>query len=112
MKRKENKEWKEKSMMKHEEVGNIEKIVFVIFGIFLKQNKKERNSWLLTTNGSTNHANLLVIVILHVSLTITSSWFKRFQSMTHAILSHQNSTQQVQATLKPSKLNKSKNGVK
>jgi len=36
MKRKENKEWKEKSTVKHEEVGNIEKIVFVIFGIFLK----------------------------------------------------------------------------
>jgi len=53
MKRKENKEWKEKSTVKHEEVGNIEKIVFVIFGIFLKQSEKE-NSWLLTTNDSTN----------------------------------------------------------
>jgi len=28
--------------MKHKEVGNIEKMVFVIFDIFLKQNKKER----------------------------------------------------------------------
>ena len=34
--------------MKHEEVGNIEKIVFVIFGIFLKQSKKERK--LMATN--------------------------------------------------------------
>ena len=31
-------------MVKHEEGGNIEKNVFVIFGIFLKQSKKrERN---------------------------------------------------------------------
>ena len=41
MKRKENKEWKEKSTVKHEEVGNIEKIVFVIFGIY-KTKWKER----------------------------------------------------------------------
>ena len=60
----------------NKEVGNIEKNVFVIFGIFLKQSKKEKNSWLLTTNGSTNHANLLVMVASHVSLVITSSWFK------------------------------------
>ena len=36
IKRKENKEWKEKSTVKHEEVGNIAKNVFLVFGIFLK----------------------------------------------------------------------------
>ena len=34
--------------MKHKEVRNIEKMVFVIFDIFLKQNKKERK--LMVTN--------------------------------------------------------------
>ena len=41
------KKWKEKkrknekrNTMKHEEVGNIEEMVFVVFGIFLKQNEK------------------------------------------------------------------------
>ena len=56
----------------NKEVGDTEKMVFVIFDIFLKQSKKKKNSWLLTTNGSTNHANLLVIVVSHVSLVITS----------------------------------------
>ena len=41
---KESKEKKTKnekrSTVKHEEVGNIEKIVFVVFDIFLKQSKK------------------------------------------------------------------------
>ena len=32
---------KEKSTVKHEEVGNIEKMIFIIFDIFLKQSKKE-----------------------------------------------------------------------
>ena len=41
MKRKKNKEWKKKSTVKHEEVGSLEKIVFVIFDIFLKQSEKE-----------------------------------------------------------------------
>ena len=40
--------------MKCEEVGNIEKIVIVFFGIFLKQSEKKENTWLLTTNDSTN----------------------------------------------------------
>ena len=31
IKTKQNKEWKEKSTVKHEEVGNIEKNVFVVF---------------------------------------------------------------------------------
>ena len=56
---------------------NIEDKIFVIFDIFLKQNKRKENPWLLTNNGSTNHANLLVIIASHVSLAITSSWFKR-----------------------------------
>ena len=67
--------------MEREEYGetrksvNIEEI-FVIFEIYLKQSKKRENSWLLTTNGSTNYANLLVIVASHVSLAITNPWFK------------------------------------
>ena len=48
MKRKKNKEWKEKSTVKLEELGNLEKIVVVIFGIFLKQSEKERK--LMVTN--------------------------------------------------------------
>jgi len=35
--------------------------------------KTKENPWLLTTNGSTNHDNLLVMVTSHVSLNITSS---------------------------------------
>ena len=31
-----NKEWKEKSTVKHEEVGNIEKNIFVVFDIISK----------------------------------------------------------------------------
>jgi len=58
--------------VKHEEVGNIEDKIFVVFDIFLKQSKRKENQWLLTTNDSTNHANLLVIVASHVSLAITS----------------------------------------
>jgi len=61
--------------MKHK-VGNIEKLVLLIFDIFLKQSKRKENPWLLTTNGSTKHANLLMIVASHVSLAITSPWFK------------------------------------
>ena len=33
---------KEKSTVKNEEVGNIEKMVFVVFYILLKQSKKKR----------------------------------------------------------------------
>ena len=58
----------------NKEVKIIEKMVFMIFDIFLKQSKKKRK--LMASNGSTNYANLLVIVVSHVSLTITSSWFK------------------------------------
>jgi len=61
--------------------------------LFLKQSKKE-NSWILTTNCSTNHVNLLVIVVLHGSLAITSPWLQEtIQSMTHRIiLLHPNNT--------------------
>ena len=65
-----------RSTVKHEEVGNIEDKIFVIFDIFLEQSKRKENVWLLTNNGSTNYANLLVIVASHVSLVITSPWFK------------------------------------
>jgi len=75
--------------------------------------KKKENSWLLTTNGSTNHADLLVIVVSHVSLDITSPWFKSVSKHDpYDDSSHSNSTKQLQATLKPSKLNKSKHGIK
>ena len=39
---------KKRSTVKHEEVGNIEKIVFMIFVISLKQSEKERK--LMATN--------------------------------------------------------------
>ena len=48
MKRKENKEWKEKENGENKEVRNIEKNVFVIFGIFLKKSNKETK--LVATN--------------------------------------------------------------
>ena len=56
MKRKEKKRKNEKSSTaKYEEVGNIEKNIFVVFNIFLKQSKKKKeNSWLQTINDSTN----------------------------------------------------------
>ena len=38
----------------NKEVRNIEKNMFVIFGIFLNKVKKKENSRLLTTNDSTN----------------------------------------------------------
>ena len=57
----------------NKEVGNIKEKVFVIFVLFLKQSKKcKKTPWLLTTNGSTNHTNLLSIVASRVSLAITS----------------------------------------
>ena len=47
MKRKQNKEWKEK-YGENKEVKNIEEMVFVVFDIFLKQSEKERK--LMITN--------------------------------------------------------------
>ena len=52
MKRKETKNEK-RSTVKHKEVGNVEKNLFMIFGIFLNKVKKKENSRLLTTNDST-----------------------------------------------------------
>ena len=69
----------------------------------------KENSWLLTTNFSTNHANLLVIVASHGSLAITSPWLQEtIQSMAHKIvLLHSNNTSiphnKLQATIISSK---------
>ena len=54
----------------------------------------KENSWLLTTNCSTNHANLLVIVASHGSLAITNPWLQEtIQSMIHKIdLQYSNNT--------------------
>ena len=43
-----------RSTVKHEEVRNIEKKIFVIFDISKNKVKKKENPWLLTTNDSTN----------------------------------------------------------
>ena len=70
----------------------------------------KENSWLLTTNCSTNHANLLVIVASHRSLAITSPWLQEtIQSLTHKIvLLYSNNTSisynKLQATINSSKL--------
>ena len=45
---------KKRGTVKYEEVGNIEKNVFVVFVVFLKQSEKERKLMALTTNDSTN----------------------------------------------------------
>ena len=59
------------------------------------------------------HANLVVIVASHVSLVITSPWFKSFSKHDPYVnSSHSNITKQEQAALKLSKLNKNKHGVK
>ena len=57
------------------------------------QNKIKENSWLLTTNCSTNH-DLLVIVASHGSLAITNPWLQEtIQSMAHKIIhKHSNHT--------------------
>ena len=47
----------------------------------------KENSWLLTTNCSTNHANVSVIVASHGSLAITNPWLQEtIQSMAHKIV--------------------------
>ena len=69
----------------------------------------KENSWFLTTNCSTNHVNLLVIVVSHGSLAITSPWLQEVtQSMTHKIVhQHSNHTSiphnKLQATIRSSK---------
>jgi len=45
---------KKRSKVKHEEVGNIEKNMFVIFGISKTKWKDKENPWLLTINDSTS----------------------------------------------------------
>ena len=51
--------------------------------------KWEEDSWQLTTNWSTNYANLLVIVASHESLAITSAWLQEtIQSMAHMMVPH------------------------
>jgi len=54
----------------------------------------KENSWLLTTNCSANHANLLVIVASYGSLAITNPWVQEMkQSLAHNIvLLHSNKT--------------------
>jgi len=59
--------------------------------------KKKENTYLLTTNGYTNHANLLVIVASHVSLAITSPWFKSV-SKHNPYVTHHIPTQQTSAS--------------
>ena len=44
---------KKRSTVKHEEVGNIEKNIFIVFDIFLKQSEKERKPMATNTNKST-----------------------------------------------------------
>ena len=77
----------------------------------------KENSWLLTTNCSTNYANLLVIVTSHGSLTITSPWLQEtIQSMSHKkVLSHSYTSilqNKLQATIRSSKLVRSENEIK
>ena len=56
---------------------------------FLKQNKKRRKFMPLTTNYSTNHSNILVIVASRGFLVIDNPWLQEtFQSMTHKIILH------------------------
>ena len=54
----------------------------------------KENPWLLITNCSTNHANLLVIVALHGSLAITNPWLQEtIHSMAHKkVLPHSNTS--------------------
>ena len=47
----------------------------------------KENSWLLTTNCTTNHANILVIVASHGPLAITNPWLQEtIQSMAYKIV--------------------------
>ena len=51
--------------------------------------KKKENSWLLTTNDFTNHANILVIVASQGSLAIISPRLQEtIQSMVHKMVPH------------------------
>jgi len=78
----------------------------------------KENSWLLTTNCSTSHANLLVIVASHGSLVITNPWLQEtIQSIAHKIvLLHSNNTyiphNKLQATIRSSKLIRGEHEIK
>ena len=78
----------------------------------------KENSWILTTNCSTNHANLLVIVASHGSLSITTPWLQEtIKSMAHKIvLLRSNNTfiphNKLQATIKLSKLVRGEHEIK
>jgi len=76
-----------KVMNEEEDENNDDKVVSKIG--FKNKVKREENSWLLTTNYSTNHVNLLVIVTSHGSLGFTNSWFQEIlQSIVHKIVLH------------------------
>ena len=82
----------------------------------MRKTMKE-NSWLLTTNCSTNHANFLVIVASHGSLAITNPWLQEtMQSMAHKIALHIQThpfhTSKVQATIRSSKLSRGEHEIK
>jgi len=74
------------------EVGdeNIDKkMINGFWNWFWNKIKWEKNSWLLATKYSTNHANLLVIVTSHGFLAITyPSIQETFQSMAHKSVLH------------------------
>ena len=79
--------------------NNDRKMIKRFWKLLLKQSKRRRktmkeNSWQLTTNCSTNHANLLVIVVSHRFLAITNPWIQEtIQSVAHKIvLLHSNNT--------------------
>ena len=77
----------------------------------------KENSWLLTTNCSTNHANLLVIVASHGSLAITNLWLQEMiQRMDHKIVHpHSNTSNpynKVQATIRLSKPSRDEHEIK
>jgi len=86
--------------------------------VIRKKRTIKENSWLLTTNWSTNYANLLVIIASHGSLAITSPWLQEtIQSMTHKIvLLHSNNTSiphnKLQVTIKSSKLVRGEHEIK
>jgi len=89
---------------------------------FQKQSKKRRktmkeNSWLLTTNCSTNYANLLAIVASHGSLTITNHLLQEtIQSMAHKIVHQYSNTSiphnKLHVTIRSSKPSKGEHEIK
>ena len=77
----------------------------------------KENSWLLTTNYFTNYANLLVIVVSHGSLAITSPWLQEaIQSVAHKKVHPYSYTSishnKLQATIRSSKLIRGEHKIK